>query len=123
MKLPPDFHQLLIGGALIVALAAGVINGCVTKAHAQGTAPQEQASNLAVPEVTTKPVPRSIVLIATCGRLVGVFVVDSYGDVHPVDLARVSKQQLQLDILKLVPADKVLQATVPCVSGESALPL
>lgn len=46
------------------------------------TAPQEQASALAVPQPASEPDPMNVVVIVLCNNVVGLFVTDTSGEVH-----------------------------------------
>jgi len=79
--------------AVISALVSGIFTKCafgseplVSPAQAQilgrnFTAPQEQASALAVPPVAA-PEPVNVVVIVLCNDVVGLFVTDVMGELH-----------------------------------------
>jgi hypothetical protein len=84
---------------------------------AAGTAPQEQASSLAVPQ-TAEPAASSVLAVVLCNDIVGMVVVDAIGGLHPVPLTGMTKQSADA-VLHLVPADRAISINVGCPSDGS----
>lgn len=79
------------------------------------TAPQEQASALAVPEQEARVV--SAVLVTHCNRALALVFADEHGGLHWTDIEGRSVAEV-MTILGAVPADKVKQIQVPCGSKD-----
>lgn len=80
------------------------------------TAPQEQASNLAVPQ--PGPAPASELAVVYCNQMVGLVVIDDTGAVHPVSLKGATKESITA-VLALVPSSKVVAMNLGCPGDPS----
>jgi hypothetical protein len=78
---------------------------------------QTQASHLAVP-TPAAPQPVSILATTLCNKLIGLVVVDSEGNLHPVPIEGMTPKEVH-QIVSTVPAEKVLAAAVPCPGQET----
>lgn len=87
-----------------------------TLASAQ-TAPQEQASNLAVPPVKAAE-PSSVMAIVYCNKISGLAVIDTEGTIHPIVLEGLKSADV-IKIMESVPADRVKSANMGCPSDPS----
>lgn len=103
--------RLFVFASLLAFLALSAVAGTPT-------APQEQASELAMPEQSSFVT--SAVVITHCNLVVGLVLVDNEGLTHPVHLEGRSRQDVQL-ILDSVPAANVVAVQVQC-DGKAALP-
>lgn len=81
------------------------------------TAPQEQASELAVPQ-TPEAAPSSIMAIVYCNKISGLAVIDKEGTIHLVGLEGLSKSDV-IKIMQSVPADRVKAANLGCPGNPS----
>jgi len=81
------------------------------------TAPQEQASALAVPAPSAAK-PSSIMAIIYCNKISGLAVIDTEGTIHPVSIEGLSKSDV-LKIMQTVPADRVKAANMGCPNDVS----
>ncbi len=105
----------------LIAIALAALIGV---AHAQTppitvppkwqTAPQEQASALAVPD--TSPALKTVITVVQCNTVIGVLGIDENGEVHPGHFT--SKADVQA-IQQSVAADHNLALNVGC-PGNSA---
>lgn len=71
---------------------------------------QAQASALAIPDPAA-PKPVAVLVIVKCGRIVGVVVTDSTGDLHPLDIEGVTSAKIKAFVES---APKHLTANVGC---------
>lgn len=81
------------------------------------TAPQEQASNLAVPQ----PGQASLVSVMTvilCNNVIWLGGIDAEGVMHPVNLDGAGREQV-MKVMQLVPADHVIGVNVGCPTDAS----
>lgn len=76
------------------------------------TAPQEQASNLAVPQ-PAEAAPSSVMAVIYCNKISGLAVIDTEGTIHPVSLEGMKPADV-LKIMQSVPADRVKAANMGC---------
>lgn len=81
------------------------------------TAPQEQASNLAVPQ-PAEASPSSVMAVVYCNKLSALAVIDSEGTIHPVNLEGLKSGDV-MKIMQLVPADRVKSANMGCSADPS----
>lgn len=86
-------------------------------AGAPPTAPQEQASALAVPEPEQSTLITGAVVVTHCNLIIGLVLIDAEGKPHPVQLEGRSRQDVQL-ILNAVPAAGVVGVRVQCGSKD-----
>lgn len=98
---------------LVVLLLLSVGALLATTVQAQ-TAPQEQASNLAVPDQQTQP--KTVVAIILCNTVTGLLVVDDSGEVHPTRFT--SKEEVK-KLQALVPADHNFALNLGCPGNPS----
>lgn len=103
-----------------------VLSAAVSPARAQTppitvppafTAPQAQASNLAVP-VPGEPDPSSVIAVVLCNKIVGLAVVDTEGTVHPMNLEGFSGADV-MKIMQQVPAGRVTSFNTGCPGNPS----
>lgn len=93
------------------------MSGIAIHAAQPRTAPQEQASALAVPEVITTM--EGAVAVATCNKLIAVVLVDGLGRLHPVeDIDRKSPLDVQLILAPV--ARNSIRVNVPCNAAAEA---
>lgn len=78
--------------------------------------PQAQASTLAVPDPS--PVYTAAILVVQCRDVAAMIRIDDHGNLHPYRGPGSSLREL-LDLLAGVPADNVLQVTLPCPTDVS----
>ena len=104
---------LMIVAALVVTLVISVAKAGTPNY----TAPQEQASALAVPQPAA-PTPASVLVVVFCNSVVGLVVIDDTGTVHPVPLKGMTKESVN-SVLALVPSEKVIAMNVGCPASPS----
>lgn len=100
----------------LTLIAALVGLGLLEIASAQ-TAPQEQASNLAVPPVKAAD-PSSVMAIVFCNKISGLAVIDTEGTIHPITLEGLKSADV-IKIMQSVPADRVKSANMGCPGNPS----
>ena len=98
---------LAVGTALLL-----VIFGSALAFGIPPTAPQGQASVLAVPPQAA-PVPASVILVVLCNNVIGIIVTDDRGTNHGIPMKGIDKQKADR-ITQSVPADHVLEVDVGC---------
>jgi hypothetical protein len=81
------------------------------------TAPQEQASNLAVPSVAA-PDASSVMAVVLCNKIVGLAVVDVEGTVHAMNLEGLNGADV-MKIMQQVPAGRVTSFNAGCPGNPS----
>lgn len=64
------------------------------------TAPQEQASELAVPSPQAAP-PASLVVVTRCNQIVGIVAADTEGNLHPLSLEGLGDGKLKSIISRI----------------------
>lgn len=96
--------------ALAYAIAVYVVNAKAAEPHF--TAPQAQASALAVPSPEPAQ-PSSVISVVQCNKLVALAVVDVESKIHPVNLEGLSGGDA-MKIMQTVPADRVIAINVGC---------
>lgn len=100
---------------LIQVLAFGLFFGLLAwSASRAQTAPQEQASNLAVPDQQSQP--KTVVAIILCNTVTGLLIVDDSGEVHPTRFT--SKEEVK-KLQALVPADHNFALNLGCPGNVS----
>lgn len=102
---------------IVAALAVTLVISIAKAGTPNFTAPQEQASALAVPQPVT-PVPASVLAVVFCNSVVGLVVIDDTGTVHPVPLKGITKENVN-SVLALVPSEKVIAMNLGCPGNRS----
>lgn len=99
------FTTISMLAIIVLAACAGVAD----------TLPQQQASNLAVPDAPVKPV--GAVEVMMCKRLIVLGFIDSKGGYHDVDLTHLTLAIVR-DLEAQVPADNIVAYTIDCGNSD-----
>lgn len=102
---------------IVMAMAVTLFISIAKAGTPNYTAPQEQASALAVPQPAAAA-PASVLVVVFCNAVVGLVVIDDTGTVHPVPLKGITKETVN-GVLALVPAEKVIAMNIGCPANKS----
>lgn len=102
---------------IVAALAVTLVISVAKAGTPNFTAPQEQASALAVPQPVGSA-PASALAVLFCNSMVGLVIIDDTGTVHPVPLKGMTKESVAR-LLALVPSEKVIGLNLGCPSSPS----
>lgn len=103
-------RRIVIG--VVVGLIIVVAVAIASFAYAdERTAPQEQASALAVPEVVSTMT--GAIAFVTCNKMFALYLIDSLGEIHTVPMEGMTDLKLKV-LLSTLNADKVHALILPC---------